>query len=139
MTAREPFRITNPAGKAMYVVVWFLLSSVATGIAMDRSSDPTAYYRIGGLIFDLAFILVGARVFRSSDEPVVPPRAWWRASGRPLASFVMAGIVVAATVIPLSSGELRMEPFELSAHVLFAVAVVAFYLNSGVRLLRAAA
>jgi hypothetical protein len=130
-------RITTVGGKFLYVLAYvltsMLIAMVGDGVLWQLS-----------IALDLAVLLVGIRIFRGRDEPIPPRRAWWRASGRPTASFVIAGLIAASTVVNLTLGLSGDPDFSYTlaeniATLWFGAFGVALYLNSGIQLRRALA
>jgi hypothetical protein len=73
-------RITTTTAKVTYILAW-----VIVGLGLNVSLlglGPTGWpqYLITST-YTGAILVVGVRTFRGPDEPVTPPRAWWRATG----------------------------------------------------------
>lgn len=125
-----PFRITTAHAKVGYVVaatvIGILLTLLLFAFGLPDSVVP--------LIAAIGFVLmvgIGVRVFRGDDEPVAPPRAWWRMTARPFAGFLLAAYFVADGVIArptVSSG------FDVAGTVVMLL-VAAAYVGSSVTLL----
>lgn len=95
-------------------------------------------------------VFVAVRAFRGDGEPVIPERARWRATSRPTAGFVIAGIlaldalqrlalagahVVAA--VGIGDGVVRFPAIAVTILALgWDLAVGIFYLRSSQRLRR---
>jgi hypothetical protein len=100
--------------------------------------------------FDLAAILLGARVFRGRGEAIEPPRPWWRMTARPTLSRrlgILFLVLTVLTVMDIVLAAIGVSPTRpaLADGVAVAVAIVgvlefgviaALYLNSAVRLKR---
>ena len=100
--------------------------------------------------FDLAAILLGARVFRGRGEAIDPPRPWWRMTARPTLSrrlgilflvltvWTAVGTILATIGVP-SPGPMVADGAAVVAGLIgvleFGV-IAALYLNSAVRLKR---
>ncbi|MBF4571557.1 hypothetical protein ITJ64_03420 [Herbiconiux sp. VKM Ac-1786] len=83
-------RILNPYGKFLYVLVgWIavLLINLLVVALVGPVVGPVLY-----VVVLFGWILVGARIFRVPEEPIEPPRPWWRLTGRPTAGFVLAAL-----------------------------------------------
>ena len=100
--------------------------------------------------FDLAAILLGARVFRGRGEAIEPPRPWWRMTARPTLSrrlgilFLVLTVVAATDIVLAAIGVSPRRPAvadgamvigALTGVLEFGV-IAALYLNSAVRLKR---
>lgn len=101
-------RILTTHGKLVYIVFGAIAVSLlsVTGAVLiggiggqnagSASRDGGGVAAAGSVVAVLAFwawIVVGARLFRGDDEPVDPPRAWWRLTAKPTAGFVIAGLL----------------------------------------------
>jgi hypothetical protein len=131
---RPPFRLTTVGGKLVYLYVYWLV-----GFAIGPLTN-WAVWPLGHAI-DLAFVLIGIRIFRGRTEAIGPPRVWWRASGRPTASFVLGGFFAVTTALNLVSTiagdrEVFATTVEGVASVVEVAIVTAIYLNSAIRLTR---
>jgi hypothetical protein len=125
-----PFRITSVLAKLGYVVaasvIGFLLLLLLFAFRLPDAVEP--------LIAAIGFVLmvgIGVRVFRGEDEPVEPPRAWWRMTARPFAGFLLAAYFVADGVLArptVASG------FDVAGTVVMLL-VAAAYVGSSVTLL----
>jgi membrane protease YdiL (CAAX protease family) len=99
---RRSFRITTAQGKVGFVVgavvveVLVLLLLLALGVP-----DGLAPF-LGALCF-LAVVVVGVRTFRGPDEPVEPPRPWWRMTAGPVVGFLLAAYFVGDAVLARTS------------------------------------
>jgi len=89
-------------------------------------------------------VLLATRLFRGATEPGPEPRPWWRMTGRPLAGFVLGGILAFATIALVlyaygietekAVAELRpQEPYVIVTAVLFGTLAV-LYLTSSIRI-----
>jgi hypothetical protein len=140
----KPFRITESWVKLIYVLVW-----VVAGIAVLIALQPGALLETPlRLLVQSIAIFVAVRAFRGDGEPVIPERAWWRATSRPTAGFVIAGIlaldalqrlalagvhVIAA--IGIGDGVQRLPTVAVTLLALgWDIAAGIFYLRSSMRL-----
>jgi hypothetical protein len=83
-------RILNPYGKFLYVLVGWIavvLINLLVVALVGPVVGPVLY-----VVVLFGWILVGARIFRVPEEPIEPPRPWWRLTGRPTAGFVLAAL-----------------------------------------------
>jgi uncharacterized membrane protein len=100
--------------------------------------------------FDVAALLLGARLFRGSGEAIEPPRPWWRMTARPTLSrrlgilFVVLAVFGAVATVLTAVGEYTPAPgvslgeavFGSMIGVLEFTTIAYLYLNSAVRLKR---
>ncbi|OII31738.1 hypothetical protein BIU98_08290 [Curtobacterium sp. MMLR14_010] len=125
-----PFRITTAQAKVGYVVgatvVEVLLALLLFALGVPDVAVP--FLAAVGLV---AMVVVGVRVFRGDDEPVAPPRAWWRMTARPFAGFLLAAYFVADGVLARSSVSGGFD----AAGTVVMLLVAAAYLGSSVTLL----
>lgn len=83
-------RILNPYGKFLYVLVGWIavvLINLLVVALVGPVVGPVLY-----VVVLFGWILVGARIFRVPEEPIEPPRPWWKLTGRPTAGFVLAAL-----------------------------------------------
>jgi hypothetical protein len=83
-------RILNPYAKFLYVLVGWIavvLLNLLVVALVGPVVGPVLY-----VVVLFGWILVGARIFRVPEEPIEPPRPWWRLTGRPTAGFVLAAL-----------------------------------------------
>jgi hypothetical protein len=83
-------RILNPYGKFLYVLIGgiaVVLLNLLVAALVGPVIGPVLY-----VVVLFGWILVGARIFRVPEEPIEPPRPWWRLTGRPTAGFVLAAL-----------------------------------------------
>jgi hypothetical protein len=130
----KPFRITNPWLK-------FVAIAVGAGARLAFWLVPADFAPLAIELFylasGLALIYLATRVFRVREEPLVRPRAWWRATGRPTAGFVIAALVGTSTVLSF----LRFAPtwdgvVSLVAVYLPWLVIATFFAHSSIRLLK---
>lgn len=131
----SPLRIVSPAWKTVYV---------ALAIAIPLTLNPLLWLvpiegvTLGlSVLLDIALIGLGVRTFRGPREPVLPPRAYWRATSRPASGYVIAGVF---TTLGFSLG-VAAPPSESSVlagwvTTVELLALAAFYLQSAIRLTR---
>ncbi|NEM91527.1 hypothetical protein [Galbitalea soli] len=138
------WRIRRWYWKVAYAVGAYLLVSLLNLAVL--SALPYTLSTAVSLVEDLVIIVVGARVFRGSNEEPRAPRPWWRFTARPtlsgavgvLAAIVFAigivGIVISAftdfRALDSVAGGLAAAAISLAFYGLIA----ALYLNSYVRL-----
>lgn len=135
------WRISEVWQKALYIVcswgIGALFLLVMRTWLLDARSWP---YAVVVMVVNLIIQVVGVRVFRGYLEPLMPPRSWWRWTGRPKAGFWLGSLNVITAISVLHEGlpsrGLGPDPSAVIVDV-FGYVVVAFgYLNSSFRLLR---
>jgi hypothetical protein len=138
-------RIVRWYSKFLYVV-GALLVGHAVDALLDALHTPGLVSGLLNAAVTLASVILGARLFRGRDEPVEPPRAWWRMTARPRLSRVL-GIIAAidsASIVLISisaalGGERSVQLLDRLTYEEAAInavlgAIIAFlYLNSAVR------
>lgn len=133
-----PFRITSIGAKVLYVGIYAVAVGVVGFQAALAGADPLAYF-VFRTVADTAVILLGVRTFRARGEAIIPERPWWKATGRPRAGFVIAGLFAVSLLFTIPSVIADLSPSGILISVLnFATssAYGAFYLNSSLRLRR---
>jgi hypothetical protein len=133
----KPFRIFNPWLKLLAIVVAFGLRLIILWfIPLDFAPLAISLFAAAS---GLALIYGATRVFRVREEPLVAPRAWWRATGRPTAGFVIAAYIVFSVLVTYIRAALdgaTLHAVDLVLTGLSTGLLAAFYLNSSIRLLR---
>lgn len=123
-------RITTAQAKVGYlvgaVIVEVLLALLFWAIGLPDGAVP--FLSAVGLV---AIVVVGVRVFRNEGEPVEPPRAWWRMTGRPFAGFLLAAYFVADALFARAS---TVGAFDVLGTVVMLL-VAAAYVGSSVTML----
>ena len=129
-----PLRITTVWVKVLSFAAWIVVGQI---VAFAFSSTPPWVSATIGQVFFVFWVVLAARTFRVAGEPVAPPRPWWKASGRPRASFVLAmlcavvAVASAATVIAEPSPYPNAAFWVVNAVAYFALTV--FFLVSGIQ------
>ncbi|MEN0084702.1 MAG: hypothetical protein AAGC66_08030 [Leifsonia sp.] len=80
-------RVVSATGKAAYFVVAVasvIVAAIPVGLLSPAIGAAT------GTIATAAAVVVAARCFRGADEPVAPPRHWWRMTGTQAAGYLGA-------------------------------------------------
>jgi hypothetical protein len=131
----------------------FVVGAIVAGFAIAWLLRTLGAMEVSVLIitffFDLAAILLGARVFRGRGEAIEPPRAWWRMTARPPLSrrlgilFVVQSALGAASLVLEATGVYAPLPpltgddvVIYSSGILEGGAIAYLYLNSAARLKR---
>ncbi|MBF4588875.1 hypothetical protein [Curtobacterium sp. VKM Ac-1395] len=125
-----PFRITTAQAKVGYVVAASVIGILLT-LLLFAFGLPDVVVPLVAAIGFVLMVGIGVRVFRGDDEPVAPPRAWWRMTARPFAGFLLAAYFVADGLLArpsVSSG------FDVAGTVVMLL-VAAAYAGSSVTLL----
>lgn len=125
-----PLRVMNPWQKFGVLVVQNLglrLIILALGLVL-----PSAATSVVGETLVVITIIATARSFRGADEPVLPPRPWWRLSARPLIGWWLGAGYLLGALSPLLHPE-RIEVNSVLVSVELAFLGLAF-LNSSIRL-----
>ena len=127
-------RIVSDSGKVAAIVLGVVVVPAAA-LMVGLASGALVGYLVSVLL-TVAFMTVVVRCFRGDGEPVQPPRAWWRATHRPAAGFVVGAVffLQACTfALGLEPGG-RPAPALVSAGVDLIIA--AYFIHSSVRLSR---
>lgn len=125
-----PFHITTAPAKVGYVVAASVIGILLT-LLLFAFGLPDVVVPLVAAIGFVLMVGIGVRVFRGDDEPVAPPRAWWRMTARPFAGFLLAAYFVADGLLArpsVSSG------FDVAGTVVMLL-VAAAYAGSSVTLL----
>ncbi|MDR6904857.1 hypothetical protein J2X63_000543 [Agromyces sp. 3263] len=138
-------RIVRWELKTLYIVVAWIVGFVVADLLRSIGTSAVVVEVANALTTFVPFALA-VRIFRGSDEPVEPPRAWWRMTAWPALSrrlgilfavltvFGVLGLVLAAAGVDAyqAMGDGGATIFVSSA---LQFAVLAFlYLNSAVRM-----
>jgi hypothetical protein len=128
-------RITTVTGKITYVVGVFVLILLLNIFIFARLVNPTFDVMIVAIL-NLAYVIVGVRIFRGVDENRTDPRPWWRATAKPAAGFWIGGaLAFAAFVSGVGAFASKPENAIVPAISCLSYAALAlFYLNSSIRL-----
>ena len=133
------WRITGVGQKALYIVVGYAASALFYFVLRTWLLDPHSWpYGLIALIGNLAYNIVGVRIFRGYLEPVRPPRPWWRWTGRPKAGFWLGALnlfAVLGTLPEFWPRDGQGPHYVLATLNLLGLAIPAFgYFNSSLRL-----
>jgi hypothetical protein len=94
---QRPWRIVEVWQKTLYIVIGYALpASLFFVLRTWLLPEDSVPYALLALVLNLGYTFVGVRVFRGYLEPVAPPRAWWRWTGRPRAGFWLCALHVVA-------------------------------------------
>lgn len=146
--AREPRQEPHPGPLLRIVRVRWKIVAVAGWLFFPWLLLPLAQvndvlHQIVAQSVSLVILALGVRAFRGRDEAVAPPRAWWRATARPTAGYLIAGFhllgifSVAVDTLAQQSQILLTGWIALAVIALYSLVVATFYLQSSVRLSRA--
>jgi len=128
-------RITTITGKITYIVGVYALILVLNVFLFARVLNQT-FDLLVITVLNLAYVIVGVRIFRGAGENRADPRPWWRATARPAAGFWIGGLLAALAFIS-GVGAFGSKPenaFLPAVACLCYAALAAFYLHSSVRL-----
>jgi hypothetical protein len=136
---RLNWRLTKVWQKVLYVALgWGVLALTLFVLRTWGFETGSWAYALVGFVGDLAYTFIGVRSFRGYLEPSMPPRLWWRWSGRPKAGFWLGAFY---TVSALSSLEFfwprdgrTVDYLLASLTTLSSIVVAVGYFNSSFRL-----
>ena len=80
-------RIVSDSGKVAAIVIGVIVI-LAAALTIGVAGGVLVGYVVSVLL-TVAFLTVVVRCFRGDGEPVQPPRAWWRATHRAAAGYVV--------------------------------------------------
>lgn len=128
-------RIVTITGKITYIIGGYALLLILNVFVFQQLVNATIDVMIVAVL-NIAYVLIGVRIFRGADENRQDPRAWWRATARPAAGFwIGAGLAVAAGISLLGALASAPEDSFVPAVAFVAYGVfAAFYLHSSFRL-----
>ncbi|MFE4949878.1 hypothetical protein ACFQ9V_07190 [Leifsonia sp. NPDC056665] len=128
-------RITTITGKVIYVVGVFGGILALNFFIIDRLVNPALDVLVVAVL-NVAYVIVGTRIFRGEGENREDPRPWWRATGRPAAGFWLGGILAILAFISCV-GALASKPENAVVPAVACISyalLAAYYLNSSYRL-----
>jgi hypothetical protein len=128
-------RITSTINKVIYILVGEGVVLALNGLLIYNVVPPTVDLA-AVFVLNFAYVFIGVRTFRGSGEDVAAPRAWWRATSRPFAGFVIGGIAGVLALISLL-GALASPPEQSGTAAVVCVGwalLAAYYLHSSFRL-----
>ena len=123
-----PLRVMNPWQKLGVLFVFVVADNAVTRVA--ELMIPKAVVNNAWEVVSMVAVVAIARSFRGWDEPVAPPRAWWRLTARPVAGWWLAVLYLLAAATPVNRG---WHPELLLDGVTSLLLGLAF-LNSSIRL-----
>ena len=129
-------RIRKTRWKIAYIAVCLAVLALNSAALSHTFTNPI--FAVTTEMLYLLLVFGGVRSFRGADEPMKPPRAWWRMTSRPRAGFVIGSslaLTVANDIFSVATGTSE----SLFTTVLSAIvdASLAFlYFRSSVRLHR---
>lgn len=140
-------RIVRWELKTLYIVVAWIVGFVVAELLRTLGA-PVVVVELANILTTFAPFALAVRIFRGRDEPVEPPRAWWRMTAWPalsrrlgilfavLAAFGVLVLLLAAAGVavyqPTADGGVATL---VSGCVQFAV-LAFLYLNSAIRMSR---
>jgi hypothetical protein len=130
-------RITTSSAKVTFVLVW-AVGGLMLNVLLGALGIPVLSHNLIALAFTAGMMTVGVRTFRGAGEPVDPPRAWWRATGRPASSLgigLLLVLVGGACLWAITTGMLSAaSPFTNALVTGFYFVSAAYYFHSWWRL-----
>ena len=118
----------------------YLAGGYVALVIIARVTDPLplpVYYAIDYALF-FAYLIFAVRAFRGKDEPIEPPRPWWRLTAKPKAGFWLAAFFAfGATAFVVPDPNTMPRQYEIG-HLVQSFVVAVLYLNSSIQLLRRA-
>ena len=138
----SPIRILRIRAKVVFLLI-AVLAMVTIGVAMNYLAGGGAGVIVTSFLW-IVVVVLGSRWFRGTDEPVEPPRPWWRMTAQPPAGYLLAVLFLlnagtqayALLVNDLATlaavGVLWPTVIALACHGLIGLA----YLHSSIRLSR---
>ena len=127
-------RIVKSWQKFVYIVGVWLVGYVLVNVLLARVA-PHSFVVILGTAYSFAQWIVAVRTFRIPSESVERPRAWWRATGRPKAGFILGGILVVLGILS-ALVLLRQTDISNDFYILEFFFIGIYYLHSSFRLRR---
>ncbi|MFD4111770.1 hypothetical protein ACFWWU_37315, partial [Streptomyces sp. NPDC058650] len=85
MEKAPAFRIVRWELKVLYIVVAWIIGYAIADL-LSRLGAPGVALEIVNTLVNLAAFALAVRIFRGRDEPIDPPRAWWRMTAWPTLS-----------------------------------------------------
>ena len=96
-TARTSgFEIRNVGIKILVVGVWAIVGFLV--VPIFRGAGGALAGDIAVCAWNLLFVVGGTRTFRGANEPS-GPREWWRMTARPIAGFIIGGLILLSVAI----------------------------------------
>jgi hypothetical protein len=144
MTRLLELRIVRWEFKLLYVIGVFVVGYAVAAVLRAVGADAATL--VSSPVIDITGVLYGARVFRVREEPLQPPRARWRMTGRPALSFRLGIMFIVFAAVLLIGSVLRVvgvtpsTPIDIASAIIVTLENALFgwlYLNSGIRLRRA--
>ncbi|MET4157227.1 hypothetical protein [Agromyces sp. PvR057] len=140
------FRIVRWEFKVLYIAVAWIAGYVVADLVRSTGA-PAIVITLVNLLTTFVPFALAVRIFRGADEPVEPPRQWWRMTAWPTlsrrlgilfavsATMGLLGIVLALVGAP--AFEVRADALSTTVEgtVTFA-AFACLYVNSAVRMSR---
>lgn len=125
-------RITSTTAKVGIVILAVVVAlPIATVTAIVTS---TATGMLAAAVLLATIVIFAARVFRAKQEPVAPPRPWWKMTGTSRPGYAVAALfVVQATYVlgtPLEGESVAVRTFPTAVLLIVAAA----YVHSSIRM-----
>lgn len=127
-------RIVQLHWKIAYFAVTWLVGLAAVRL-LDLILLPVLTYTLIAL-FNSATYLGASRIFRVRGESVGPPRPWWRMTGRPKASLVIAILQLVIILGGIRGIDREDGVVSFVSNAVVGVVFATLFFNSWVRLRR---
>ncbi|MEV8134487.1 hypothetical protein [Microbacterium aurantiacum] len=124
-------RIVHPVTK-IGVVLGVGIAATLTAPLLAAATGSSDLARLAGQVLAIAGILCCTRVFRGPSENVCAPRAWWRATEKPPAGFVV-GAVLLFSIANVAVAEPAPSAAWAAVSVVLLLAAAAWFFHSSVR------
>ena len=140
-------RIVRWELKTLYIVVAWIVGFVVAGLLRSLGS-PTVVLESANALTTFVPFALAVRIFRGRDEPVEPPRAWWRMTAWPtlsrrlgilfavLAACGVLGLVLAAAGVAAYQPTVEGGIATIVSGTVQVVVLAFLYLNSAIRMSR---
>ncbi|SIN68796.1 hypothetical protein [Agromyces cerinus] len=141
------FRIVRWELKVLYIVVAWIVAYAFTDL-LRALGTPAVALEVVNTLVNLAAFAFAVRIFRGQDEPIDPPRAWWRMTAWPTLSrrlgilfavFAASGLIFIVLEVAGVDVGTAAVPYGVTGSITMTLqfALLAFlYLNSAVRMAR---
>lgn len=125
-------RVLSTSGKVTAVVLATVVGlPMAVGVSLVAGST---FGMLLAAVVLLTIVIFAARTFRGTNEPIEPPRPWWKLTASAKSGYLVAALFTAQAiyVLGLPLGEESGMVYIFTAAVHFAIA--AAYVHSSLRL-----
>ena len=132
-----PFRLIEVWAKASFFLLWLIVFWVGNSILLEAGA-PDLHHVAFTWTVNVGTVVLAVRTFRGTDEDKVAPRAPWRATAGRRSALVVAGLGTIGFFLELVAvstlgGATTAFYVGHGLHITLFLAVVIYFLNSGVR------